>query len=67
VGASTAPAAMIVVQEVHDRVMRLGIQRFAGYEIHTQGDSFEAGHGRYCSSLRLMQCDSENEHSHAWR
>ena len=39
--AAENPSAMLVVQEVHDRVMRQGIQRFAGYEICTQGDSFE--------------------------
>lgn len=31
--AAEYPAAMIVVQEVHDRVMRQGIQRFAGRDL----------------------------------
>ena len=39
--AAESPRAMVLVQETHDRLMRQGIQRFAGYEIHTQGDAFE--------------------------
>ena len=32
--AAESPRAMVLVQETHDRLMRQGIQRFAGYEIH---------------------------------
>lgn len=51
--AAEAPAAMIVVQEVHDRVMRQGIQRFAGYEIHTQGDAFEVAFATAVSAVQF--------------
>ena len=47
------PAAMIVVQEVHDRVMRQGIARFAGYEIHTQGDAFEMAFATAVSAVQF--------------
>ena len=51
--AAENPAAMIIVQEVHDRVMRQGIQRFAGYEIHTQGDAFEVGFATAVSAVQF--------------
>lgn len=34
-------AVFAQVQEVHDHIMREGIAKFGGYEIMTEGDSFQ--------------------------
>ena len=64
--AAENPSAMLVVQEVHDRVMRQGIQRFAGYEICTQGDSFEVAFATAVSAVQFALWAQDQLKQHDW-
>jgi hypothetical protein len=64
--AAEHPAAMLLVQEVHDRLMRQGIQRFAGYEIHTQGDAFEVAFATAVSAVQFCLWVQDELATHDW-
>ena len=64
--AAENPSAMLMVQEVHDRVMRQGIQRFAGYEICTQGDSFEVAFATAVSAVQFALWAQDQLKQHDW-
>ena len=64
--AADAPRAMVLVQETHDRIMRQGIQRFAGYEIHTQGDAFEIAFATAVSATQFCLWTQDQLMSYDW-
>lgn len=64
--ASTHPQSMLVVQEAHDRLMRQGIQRFAGYEIHTQGDAFEVAFATAVSAVQFCLWTQDQLMHYEW-
>ena len=64
--AAEAPSAMLLVQETHDRIMRQGIQRFAGYEIHTQGDAFEIAFATAVSATQFCLWTQDQLMNYDW-
>ena len=64
--AAEAPSAMLLVQETHDRIMRQGIQRFAGYEIHTQGDAFEIAFATAVSATQFCMWTQDQLMNYEW-
>lgn len=64
--AAEHPAAMLLVQEVHDRLMRQGIQRFGGYEIHTQGDAFEVAFATAAYAVQFCLWVQDELATHHW-
>ena len=64
--AAESPRAMVLVQETHDRVMRQGIQRFAGYEIHTQGDAFEIAFATAVSATQFCLWTQDQLMNYDW-
>ena len=64
--AAEHPAAMLLVQEVHDRLMRQGIQRFGGYEIHTQGDAFEVAFATATYAVQFCLWVQDELATHHW-
>ena len=64
--AAEAPSAMLLVQETHDRIMRQGIQRFAGYEIHTQGDAFEIAFATAVSATQFCLWTQDQLMNYEW-
>ena len=57
---------MLLVQEVHDRLMRQGIQRFGGYEIHTQGDAFEVAFATAAYAVQFCLWVQDELATHHW-